>query len=86
MGRVHMDRFLSTAEMRNTSRKIMEAIGLLGTDESESELVRIWEEPTCDEKYFVLNKVTKDGSSPDDYSWGAAGERWADNLPPEDDL
>lgn len=71
-----MTDFISTADSRETSVEIMEAI--LAVAGSQSAAVRVWDEPTYEETLAVWERVTKNGlRDSTDYCWGAAGSAWA---------
>jgi len=68
--------FTDTADSRNTSAEIMNAIRNVAG--SESAAVRVWEEPTYEEALAVWERVTNNGNTDStDYCWGAAGSAWA---------
>lgn len=73
-----MKQFLETAESRETSPELMEAIlAVAGGDEAEAE--RIWTDgPDAEELALIVARVTKDGLIPaTEFCWGASGSRWA---------
>ena len=68
--------FITTADSRETSAEIMEAILVVAGSDAAS--VRVWEEPTYEEALAVWERVTNNGLIPSaDYCWGASGSRWA---------
>lgn len=75
-----MGEFLKTADSRETSVKIMQAIlSVAGGDEESA--VRIWEEPTNEEAIAIWERVTKNGLiDASEFCWGIAGSRWAADL------
>lgn len=73
------EQFIATANSRETSPEVMEAIAVLARDESEA--ARIWEEPTEAEALAIWERVTKNGLlASSDFVWGAAGAGWAGQL------
>jgi len=71
-----MTDFISTADSRETSPEIMEAI--LAVAGSQSAAGRVWEEPTYEETLAVWERVTKNGMHDStEYCWGASGSKWA---------
>ena len=68
--------FTDTADSRNTSTEIMDAIRIVAG--SESAAVRVWEEPTYEEALAVWERVTNTGNTDStEFCWGAAGSAWA---------
>jgi hypothetical protein len=68
--------FIETADSRETSRKIMEAIRAVAG--SETAAVRVWEAPSYEEALAVWERVTNNGNTDStDFCWGAAGSAWA---------
>ena len=75
-----MQHFIDTADSRETSPELMDAI-LFVADGNESEAVRIWEEPTAEEAVSLWERVTKNGLvGSTEFCWGASGSKWADTL------
>ena len=75
-----MQHFIDTADSRETSPELMDAI-LFVADGNESEAVRIWEEPTAEEAVSIWERVTKNGLVPlTEFCWGASGSKWAATL------
>ena len=75
-----MSNFIESANSRETSVELMEAI-LYVADKSEAAAVRIWEEPTQAEALAIWERVTKNGLIDSaDFCWGAAGSRWAHDM------
>ena len=71
--------FVATADSRETSPEIMQAIAGLARDEDDAS--RIWDEPTEAEALSIWETVTKNGlRASKSFFWGAAGERWATEL------
>ena len=72
-----MNTFIQSAESRETSVEIMEAIAHLahyGNQEAE----RIWSSPTCSEVEHITQIVTRYGlDDPSCYYWGYSDNRWA---------
>lgn len=69
--------FLDSADSRNTSSELMDAIFLVA-GKSDSEAVRVWEDPTEPETLAIWEIVTKNGLIPSSqFIWGAAGREWA---------
>lgn len=71
-----MDNFISTADSRETSIEVMEAIrAVAGSDEAA---VRVWEDPSYEEALAVWERVTNNGlRDSTNYCWGASGSNWA---------
>ena len=68
--------FIETADSRETSREIMEAIRAVAG--SETAAVRVWEAPSYEEALAVWERVTNNGNTDStDFCWGAAGSAWA---------
>lgn len=69
--------FIDSADSRETSREIMEAITKVARDLDHAE--QIWEEgPTETELCHIVEIVTKNGMyDVTDFVWGAAGDEWA---------
>jgi len=75
-----MTSFIESANSRETSKEIMEAINWMATG-NEAEAVRIWEDPTEAEALAIWERVTKNGLlQADEFCWGAAGSSWAAAL------
>jgi len=71
-----MTDFINSADSRETSVEIMEAIRAVAG--SETAAVRVWEEPTYEESMAVWERVTKNGlRDSTNYVWGASGSSWA---------
>lgn len=68
--------FIETADSRETSREIMEAIWTVsGKDDAEA--VRIWTEPRPEELTAIWEIVTSNGvRKASEYQWGASGSGW----------
>lgn len=74
-----MSKFIESANSRETSVELMEAI--LYVAGSEEAAARLWEEPTEAEALAVWERVTKNGLiDSTDFDWGAAGANWATAL------
>ena len=76
-----MSNFIQTAESRETSIELMEAIyQVAGNDDAHAEF--IWEEgPTSGELVAIIEVVTKNGMhETTDFVWGSMGENWANEL------
>lgn len=73
-----MNAFIESADSRETSVELMEAIAKVARDEADAE--RIWEDgPTSTELCHIVEIVTKNGAlETTDFVWGAAREGWAD--------
>lgn len=72
-----MKTFIESADSRQTSTKIMEAIFYV-SGRSESKSIRIWENPTIAEAIAIWERATNNGLHPStDYHWGASGSNWA---------
>lgn len=75
-----MKTFIETADSRETSKEIMEAIMFVAGGDS-SEAVRIWEEPTEAELLAIWERVTQNGlHDASEYCWGADGSKWASSI------
>ena len=71
-----MTNFIATANSRETSPEIMEAIRSVAG--SDTAAVLVWEAPSEEEALAVWERVTNNGLIPSaDYCWGASGSRWA---------
>jgi len=71
-----MQNFITSANSRETSTEIMSAISNIAR--SESDAVRIWEEPCQSEMIAVWERVTKNGLiDASEFCWGASGSDWA---------
>lgn len=72
--------FLSSADSRETSRELMDAIlYVAGGDEAVA--VRVWEDPTEAEALAVWERVTNNGLTPsNEFCWGVSGSAWAREL------
>ena len=72
--------FIESAESRETSRELMDAIlYVAGGNERCADL--IWQEPGPGELLAIWERVTKNGLIPSaDFCWGASGSDWADGL------
>jgi hypothetical protein len=74
-----MSNFIESANSRETSAELMEAI--LYVAGSEGAAVRVWEEPTEAEALAIWERVTKNGLlDSTDFCWGVAGSGWAKAL------
>lgn len=72
--------FLDTANSRETSDEIMEAI-LFVAGRSETEAARVWDSPTEAEQLAIWERVTNNGLVPaDNFCWGASGSNWASDI------
>ena len=74
--------FIATADSRETSREIMEAIAFFSRDAREA--VALWEgdgfERVCHPS-DLWERVTANGlRDADEFVWGAAGNRWWDHI------
>lgn len=75
-----IEAFLRSADCRETSDEIMEAIAWLA-DGDFKRAVRIWEDPTDEEWLAIWERVTKNGLHPaNEFFWGAAGRQWAREI------
>lgn len=75
-----IEAFLGSADSRETSDEIMEAIAWLASGNFKR-AVRIWEDPTEEERLAIWEYVTKNGLHPaNGFFWGAAGRRWASEI------
>ena len=73
-----MENFVNSAQSRETSREIMEAIWDV-SGKNETEANRVWDAPKDEELTAVFEIVTSNGlRDPELYAWGAAGTKWAD--------
>lgn len=71
-----MTQFTATADSRETSPEIMEAIWTV-SGKNEAEAVRVWEDPSEEEVTAIWEIVTSNGvRKSSDYTWGANGSRW----------
>lgn len=72
-----MSKFIESAESRETSPELMEAIfEVAGGDEELAE--QIWENgATRSQRDQIISIVTADGSSTEDFNWGAEEDHWA---------
>lgn len=69
-------KFIDTADSRETSTEIMEAIWYV-SGRNEAEAVRVWEAPTEEEVTAIWERVTSNGvRQASEYCWGAAGSAW----------
>jgi hypothetical protein len=76
-----MAKFMQTADAKETSVELMEAILMAaGGDEEKAEA--IWANgPTSGELVAIVEIVTKNGMyETTDFAWGAAGENWESSL------
>ena len=74
--------FIATADSRETSREIMEAIAFFARDEAEA--VALWEGDgfgtVCDPS-DIWEHVTGNGRrDADEFCWGAAGHNWWEHI------
>lgn len=76
-----MTNFIETAESRQTSPELMEAI-LRVANGNEAIAERIWEDgPTSVELVSIIEIVTCNGAyDTTDFLWGDMGENWAESL------
>lgn len=75
-----MTNFIETADSRETSTEIMEAI-LYVAGGNETEAVRVWEAPTEAEMIAIWERATKNGLVDDtEFCWGASGPDWASDI------
>ena len=80
-----MKTFIETADSRETSKEIMEAIVFVAGGDS-AEAVRIWEEPTEAEMLAIWERVTQNGlHNASAFFWGCDGSKWADSIKMEDE-
>lgn len=77
-----MRTFIDTAESRETSRELMEAIyAVAGYNDELAE--RIWEEgPNTEQLFGIVGLLARHNTSPDDFVWGASGTDWTNGLFP----
>lgn len=76
-----MSNFIESAESRETSRELMEAIlKVAGRDEEKAK--QIWEDgPDSGELVCIIEIVTKNGIyETTDFYWGEAGHNWESEL------
>lgn len=76
-----MKSFIESAESRETSGELMEAIlKVAGGDEAKAEA--IWADgPNSSELAAIIEIVTKNGQhETTEFCWGAAGDNWANEL------
>lgn len=74
-----MQNFIDSANSRETSTEVMEAISQLARHESEA--IRIWEAPTEAEILAIWERVTKNGLiDADEFYWGATSDQWAASV------
>lgn len=75
-----MNAFIESAESRETSRELMEAM-LYVAGGNERRADKLWQEPGPGELLAIWERVTKNGLIPSaDFCWGASGSDWADGL------
>lgn len=75
-----MSDFLKSADSRETSAELMEAI-LFVAGGNEARAVRIWEDPSERELVNIWERVTKNGLiDASEFCWGAEGSRWAKSI------
>lgn len=71
-----MTQFTATADSRETSQEIIDAIWYV-SGKTEAEAVRVWEDPRNEELTAIWEIVTSNGvRKSSDYVWGANGSRW----------
>lgn len=70
-----VDSWDASADSRETSRAIMDAIWDLAADAADAE--RIWADPTDAEVREIVRQVQTAGHNPADLCWGTAGSQWA---------
>lgn len=71
-----MTDFANSADSRETSQEIIDAIVRLSQNEKEA--IRIWESPTYEESLAIWERVTDNGlRDSNEYCWGASGSNWA---------
>ena len=71
-----MNTFIDTADSRETSREIMEAILFVARND-ESVADRIWSDPTDAELIAIYERATKNGLiDASDLYWGASSNKW----------
>lgn len=71
-----MTKFLESADTRETSPQIMEAIWIVSR-RNDAAANRIWEAPDGTELVAIWEIVTKNGLIDDrTFFWGAAGNDW----------
>lgn len=74
--------FINSADSRETSREIMEAIIAFSNDLADAEY--IWEEGLVNfnenARFHFINTATRDGRlETADLYWGAAGNKWTED-------
>ena len=75
-----MPAFLDSADSRETSIELMEAI-LKTARDNEVEAVSIWEDPTEEQLIAVWEVVTKNGlSDASEFCWGESVDSWAEDI------
>ena len=74
------NKFVESADAKETSNEIMEAIlYAAGGDGARAE--RIWADPTESEMIAIWEHVTKNGlNKSSEFFWGAEGNSWASNI------
>ena len=71
-----MTSFLDSADSRETSTEIMEAIALVAKSDAD-EAERIWEDPTLEQLTQVWQIVTHGGEiESTEFCWGTSGRAW----------
>jgi len=76
-----MTSFIETANSRETSPEIMEAIlAVAGGDEKRAKM--IWEDGGSEEELIAIwERVTNNGlHDATDFFWGSEGSRWANGI------
>lgn len=75
-----MSTFIETADSRETSTELMEAILFIaGGNETLAEM--IWTNPSDTELLEIFNVITKNGLiNASEFCWGANGNKWAESA------
>lgn len=72
-----MTTFINTADSRNTSAELLDAMLYIANGD-ETVADRIWQDPTEAEIIAIYERVTKNGLiDPAEFKWGACGTGWA---------
>ena len=75
-----MPAFLDSADSRETSIELMEAILKVAGD-NKVEAASIWEDPTEEQKIAIWEVATKNGLiDASDFCWGESGDSWAEDI------
>jgi hypothetical protein len=76
-GKMTKEQFLATADSRQTSVELMEAIWQLARGDAVT-AEALWNAPTDDTILDIQEIVTKNGRlEASDFFWGASGSNWA---------